>query len=135
MRYLKNVRREASRHFRNKKWEYLRDKIKELAMNSKNKNDGDLYRGINEIMRGYQPRSNFKKDGNGDLLAQSCNILNRRKLYFPQLMIVHSVSDGRQIEVHTAETLVPGHSRLEVEIAIAELKKYKSPGSDQILAK
>jgi hypothetical protein len=40
-----------------------------------------------------------------------------------------------QIEVHTAEPLVPGPSRLEVEIAIAKLKKYKSPCSDQIPAK
>jgi hypothetical protein len=47
---------------------------------------------------------------------------------------VHNVSDVRQIEVHTAETLVPGPSLLEVEIAIAKLKKYKSPGSDQIPA-
>jgi hypothetical protein len=38
------------------------------------------------------------------------------------------------IEVHTAEQSVPGPSRLEVEIAIAKLKKYKSPGSDQIPA-
>jgi hypothetical protein len=47
---------------------------------------------------------------------------------------VHNVSDVRQIEVHTAEPLVPGPSRLEVETAIATLKQYKSPGSDQILA-
>jgi sporulation protein YlmC with PRC-barrel domain len=33
-----------------------------------------------------------------------------------------------------AEILVPGPSRLEVEIAIAKLKKYKSPGSVQIPA-
>jgi hypothetical protein len=47
---------------------------------------------------------------------------------------VHNVSDVRQIEVHTAEPLVPGPSCLEVEIAIANLRKYKSPGSDQIPA-
>jgi hypothetical protein len=29
-----NIRREASRHFRNKKREYLKDKIIEFAMNS-----------------------------------------------------------------------------------------------------
>jgi hypothetical protein len=29
---------------------------------------------------------------------------------------------------------LPGPSRLEVEIAIAKLEKYKSPGSDQITA-
>jgi hypothetical protein len=46
---------------------------------------------------------------------------------------VHNVSDVRQIEVHTAEPLVPGPSRLEVEIGIVKLKKYKSPGSDQLL--
>jgi hypothetical protein len=45
---------------------------------------------------------------------------------------VQNISDVRQIEVHTAEPLVPGPSRLEVENAIAKLKKYKSPGSDQI---
>jgi hypothetical protein len=33
---------------------------------------------------------------------------------------VHNVSDVRQVEVHSAELLVPGHSRLEVEIAIAK---------------
>jgi hypothetical protein len=47
---------------------------------------------------------------------------------------VHNVSGVRQTEVHTAEPLVPGPSRLEVEITIAKFKKYKSPGSDQILA-
>jgi hypothetical protein len=41
---------------------------------------------------------------------------------------------ARQIEVHTAEPLVPGSSRLEVKIATAKLKKYTSPGSDQIPA-
>jgi hypothetical protein len=49
---LNNVRPEASRHFRNKKGEYLKDKINELATNSKNKKIRDLYRGINEFKRG-----------------------------------------------------------------------------------
>jgi hypothetical protein len=43
---------------------------------------------------------------------------------------VHNVSDIRQIDVHTAETLAPGSSRLEV----AKLTRYKSPGSDEIPA-
>jgi hypothetical protein len=55
---LNNVRREASRHFRNKKREYLKDIINELATNSKNKNIRDLYRGITGFKRGYQPRNN-----------------------------------------------------------------------------
>jgi hypothetical protein len=60
---------------------------------------------------------------NGDLLADS-HILYRWKNYFPQLLNVHNVSDVRQIEVYTSEPLVPGPSRLEVEIAIAKLEKH-----------
>jgi hypothetical protein len=45
-------KREASGHFRNKKREYLKDKINELAMNSKNKDIRDLYKGINTFQRG-----------------------------------------------------------------------------------
>jgi 5-methylcytosine-specific restriction endonuclease McrBC GTP-binding regulatory subunit McrB len=44
---LNNIRQEASRHFRNKKREYLKDKINEHATNSKSKNIRDLYREIN----------------------------------------------------------------------------------------
>jgi hypothetical protein len=39
---LNNVRREDSRHFSNKKKEYLDDKINELATNSKNKKNQGL---------------------------------------------------------------------------------------------
>jgi hypothetical protein len=49
-------------------------------------------------------------------------------------MNVHNVSDVRKIEVHMAQPLVPGPSHLEVVIAIAKLKTYKSPGIDQISA-
>jgi preprotein translocase subunit Sec63 len=45
---LNTVKREARRHFRNKKTVYLKDKINELATNRKNNNIRDLYRGINE---------------------------------------------------------------------------------------
>jgi hypothetical protein len=131
---LNNVGREANRHFRNKNREYLKAKINEFATNSKNKNIRYLYRGINEFKRGYQPRNKLVKDENGDLLADYHNILNRWKNSSSQLLNVHNVSNVRQIEVHSAEPLVPGPSHHEVIIAIAKLKKYKSPGSDQIPA-
>jgi hypothetical protein len=44
------------------------------------------------------------------------------------------VSDVTQIEIHTAETLVPEPSPFETEIDIAKLERYKMPGNDQILA-
>jgi hypothetical protein len=48
------------------------------------------------------------KDENGDPLADSHKT-------------GHNVSDVRQIEVHTAEPLVPGPSHLEIKIAIPKL--------------
>jgi hypothetical protein len=73
------------------------------------------------------------KEENGVVLMDSHNILNSWTSYFSQLLNVHDVNDVRQIDVHTAEPLVLGPSPLEVEIAIAKLKMYKSKGSNQIL--
>ena len=74
---LNNVRHEVSRHFRNKKKAYMRAKIEELETNSKIKNIRDLYRGINDFMKGYQPRCNIVKDEKGDLVADSHSIVAR----------------------------------------------------------
>jgi hypothetical protein len=48
---LNNVRREASRNFKNKK-EYLKAKIDELETSSKINNIKHLYKGINNFKRG-----------------------------------------------------------------------------------
>jgi hypothetical protein len=66
--------------------------------------------------------------------VENGNILNRWKNNYSQLLNVHRVSDVRQIEIHTAELLVPDHSPFEADIADAKLERYKSPGSDKILA-
>jgi hypothetical protein len=47
---------------------------------------------------------------------------------------VQEISDIRQINIHIAESLVPEPSSLGVAINVAKLKKYKSPGRDQIPA-
>ena len=44
-----NVRREAGRHFRKEKKEYLKAKIEELETNNKIKSIRDLHRGMNEF--------------------------------------------------------------------------------------
>jgi hypothetical protein len=44
------------------------------------------------------------------------------------------IHDVRQMDIHTVEPLVPEPSLVEVEIAIGELKSYKSLGTDQIPA-
>jgi len=49
---LNNVRREASRYFRNKKKAYLNAKIEELKNNNKIKNNRYVYRGISDLKKG-----------------------------------------------------------------------------------
>jgi hypothetical protein len=43
--------------------------------------------------------------------------------YFSKLLNVHRVSDVRQIEIHTAEPLVPDPGLSDVEITTAKLKE------------
>jgi len=93
-----------------------------------------LYRGINDVKMGYQPRTRTVKDEKGDLVADSHSIMARWRNYFSQILNVHGVSEVRQVEIHTAEPLVPKPSALEVELAIEKLKSHVSPGIDQIPA-
>jgi len=86
---LNNVRCKASRHFRNKKKEHLKAKTEELETKSKIKNIRDLYTGINDFKKGYQPRNNIVKDKKGDLVAGSHSILARWRNHFSQLMNIH----------------------------------------------
>jgi hypothetical protein len=46
-------------------------RINELETNSRNKNTKDLHTDINEYKGRYQPRTNFIKDENGDLMEIS----------------------------------------------------------------
>ena len=103
---LNTVRREVSRHFRNKKKAYLTAKIEKLDTNSKIQNIRDLYRGIIDFKKGYQPRCNIVKDEKGDLVADSYSNVARWRNYFSQLFNLHGVKDVGQAEIHTAEPLV-----------------------------
>ena len=47
---------------------------------------------------------------------------------------LHGVSDVGQTEIHTAKPLVLEPSAFEVEMGIEKLKRYISPGIDQIPA-
>jgi hypothetical protein len=72
------------------------------------------------------------KDERGDLIGDPHNILNMWKNYFCYLLNIHSVGGVRQTEIHTAQPFVPEPSASVVEVAIGKLKRYRSPGVDQI---
>ena len=73
----------------------MKAKIEELETNSKMNNIRDLYRGINDVKKGYQPRTGIVKDEKGDLVADSHGIMAGWRNYFSQILNVHGVSDVR----------------------------------------
>ena len=103
----------------------MKAKIEELEHNSKIKNIRDLYRGINDFKKRYQPRTDIVKDEKGDEVADSCSILARWGNYFSRLLNVHGVNEIGQAETHTEEPLVPEPSVFDVELAIEKLKNHQ----------
>ena len=103
-----------------------------LETNSKIKNIRDLWSGINDFKKGYQPRINRVKD---EKFTDCHSILVQWRNRFSQLFNVQGVRKVRQTEIHTAEPLEPELHAFEVHIAIEKLKGHKSPGTDQIPAK
>jgi hypothetical protein len=57
-------------------------------------------------------------DENGDLIADSHNILNMWQNYFTQLLNVHDICDVRHIEMHTAGPLVPDPRLLRLKLLL-----------------
>ena len=91
-----NVRRDASRHFRNKRKEYRKAKIDELETNSKINSIRRLYRGISYFNKGYEARTNRVRYKKNDLITDSHSILARWRNHFSQLLNVLGVNDARQ---------------------------------------
>jgi hypothetical protein len=68
------------------------------------------------------------------VVADSHIIIARWRNYFSQLLNVHGVNDGGQVEIHTLEPLVAEPNAFEVELAMEKLKNHKSTRVDQIPA-
>jgi hypothetical protein len=100
---LNNVGRDASRHFSNKKKEYLKTKIDYLETNSKIKNIRELYKSINDFKKRYQTRSNIIKDEKGDLVIDCHSISARWRNHFSQPFDVQGIHDVRQTAIHRAK--------------------------------
>jgi hypothetical protein len=107
--------------------------MNETGTKSKNKNITELYRGISDSNKDYQPRTNILNDEKCDVVADCHSILARWRNYFCRLLNLNKVSDVRQTEIHAAVSLLPEAITVEVEMAIEKLKRHKSKGTDQIV--
>jgi len=59
--------------------------------------------------------------------------LARWRNHFSQFFNLHGVSDVRQTEIHTAGPLVPKPSAFELEMAVENLRRHKSPGWKRVV--
>jgi hypothetical protein len=66
---LNSVRREYGRHFRKKRRNFLKLKLMNMRLTVKIKYIRDFYRGISDVKKGDQPRTNVVKDEKGDLVT------------------------------------------------------------------
>jgi hypothetical protein len=63
--------------FRKKKCDYMKVKVNRLEESSKTKNIREMYKGINEFKKGYQPRAYVIKKHDGTIVADATSILSR----------------------------------------------------------
>ena len=78
------------------------------------------------IFKGFILLSFVIKDEKCDLFTKSHSILARCRIHFSQFFIVNEISNVRQTEIHTAETLVNEPSAFEVGMVIEKVKRHKS---------
>ena len=103
----------------------MKGPLSEIETNSKNKIVRDLYKGIKDFKKGYQARVNVIKNQNEEMLADSNSILNRWKDYYSQLLNVQKNNDVEEIEIQTAEPLIPNPTLLEVGICNRKIEKVQ----------
>ena len=72
------------------------------------------------------------RDQKGHLVADCHSILARWRNYFSKMSIVQGVNAVRQTEIDIAEPLVPQPNAFGVDMATEEVKRYKSPVTDQV---
>jgi hypothetical protein len=82
---------------------------------------------VHEFKKGYQPRNNLVKNEKGNLLADSHNILNKRKNYISQPLNVYGAGDVKQMELHIAESLI---SASNMTIVTEKFKLYTSQSTE-----
>ena len=66
----------------------MKAKTNKLEENSKNKDNREMYMGINEIKKGYQPRAYVIKKHDGTIVADTTSILSRWEQFFSNLLNV-----------------------------------------------
>ena len=70
----------------------MKAKVNMLEENSEHKNIWEMYKGINEFKKGYQPRGYVIKRHDGTIVTDTTSILSRWEQFFSNLLNVKTLA-------------------------------------------
>ncbi|XP_039282986.1 uncharacterized protein LOC120351088 [Nilaparvata lugens] len=120
---------------RKKKRDFERSKLEEIMAFAEAKNVRKMYMRIREGKAGFQPRTNFCTDSDGNLVGGEEQVIERWREYFNELLGGIAEEDI-QLECNQIgpEPFIEDPQIHEVEEAVESLKNNKAPGEDTITA-
>ena len=82
-----------------------------------------MYKGINELKKGYLPWAYVIKKDDGTIVADTNSILSRWEQFYSNLLNINRSTNLEGSEIYTVEPDIPEASLVQVELAVEDLKK------------
>ena len=105
-------------------------KITEIESNRRNRRAREQYRGINEVRKGFRPRTNMIRDKNGVVLVNESEIKERWREYFHDLLNrpnpENPIDDPMAEAIGEEAGVIEGWTELEVKSVIMKMKNNKT---------
>jgi coenzyme F420-reducing hydrogenase alpha subunit len=136
----KEKRRTANSTCKNKKRKWENEKLLQIQANFEEHHSHKYYKEVKKVRAGFQPRLNFCKDKEGNLITRKDKIMDSWVEHFSELLnkgtlVEEEGEENESIEIRNIEEeIIPPPTLMEVRDQIMILKKTKAPGDDNITA-
>ncbi|XP_039297864.1 uncharacterized protein LOC120354582, partial [Nilaparvata lugens] len=136
MNLFQEKRSSARQVCRRKKRDFEKRKLEEIMAYAETKDARKMYLRIREGKAGFQPRTNFCTDKEGNLIGGEEEVIERWKEYFSDLLGEIAEEDGGMEGITRIGPEPFSHDPQlhEMEEAIGSMKNNKAPGEDAITA-
>jgi hypothetical protein len=131
----KLARCEARSVCRRKKRDYEKLQLEKIEESYNKKEVKKFYQDVKNIRKGFQPRNDFCRDKEGNIISDSTEIRKRWVEYFSDMFKISEIEDTSNIEDRTqqrAEIQMEPPNLEEVLEVIHSFKNNKAPGIDMI---